>query len=126
MDCYPAYYTPSPGYLLPPVRVLLADRFHPHPAAADVIMNSSSNNQVFQNDPGMALNVHLAVPQAEAAAAAAASHTPNTPEILNSIVNMQNGPFAGYQVHQGHQEGGGAAGAHNAQVYIIWLFHKLQ
>ena len=40
----------------------------------------------------MSLNVHLTVPPSEAAAAAAASsggHTPNTPEILNSIVNMQ-------------------------------------
>ena len=39
----------------------------------------------------MSLNVHLTVPPSEAAAAAASSggHTPNTPEILNSIVNMQ-------------------------------------
>ena len=40
----------------------------------------------------MSLNVHLAVPPAAAAESAAASsggHTPNTPEILNSIVNMQ-------------------------------------
>lgn len=55
----------------------------------------------------ISLNVHLTVPgqqPAGAAAAAAAgtvtttadgSHTPNTPEILNSIVNMQH-PFAGY------------------------------
>ena len=52
-------------------------------------------SKVFHHDSapqsGMSLNVHLTVPPSEAAAAAASSggHTPNTPEILNSIVNMQ-------------------------------------
>lgn len=46
-----------------------------------------------QQQGAMSLNVHLAVP---VVTTADGSHTPNTPEILNSIVNMQNGPFAGY------------------------------
>ena len=37
---------------------------------------------------GVSLNVHLAVPTTTSAAQDG-SHTPNTPEILNSIVNMQ-------------------------------------
>ena len=37
---------------------------------------------------GVSLNVHLAVPPTTTAAQDG-SHTPNTPEILNSIVNMQ-------------------------------------
>ncbi|CAB4064176.1 ATF3 [Lepeophtheirus salmonis] len=43
-------------------------------------------------DPSLSLNVHLAVPQNSHSE----SHTPNTPEILNSIVNMTNGPFANF------------------------------
>ena len=53
--------------------------------------------------PGVSLNVHLTVP-ATTTAAQDGSHTPNTPEILNSIVKLQaerealsgsaaNGPF---------------------------------
>ena len=50
---------------------------------------------------GVSLNVHLAVPPTTVASGDG-SHTPNTPEILNSIVNMQaareareaGGPFA--------------------------------
>ena len=38
--------------------------------------------------PAVSLNVHLAVPTTTAAPQDG-SHTPNTPEILNSIVNMQ-------------------------------------
>lgn len=53
----------------------------------------------------ISLNVHLAVPgqsqqpqpgTVTTTTTADGSHTPNTPEILNSIVNMQHGPFAGY------------------------------
>ena len=40
------------------------------------------------------LNVHLAVPPAQTGADG--GHTPNTPEILNSIVNMTQGPFTGF------------------------------
>ena len=38
--------------------------------------------------PGVSLNVHLTVPTTTAAAQDG-SHTPNTPEILNSIVKLQ-------------------------------------
>ena len=38
--------------------------------------------------PGVSLNVHLTVP-ATTTAAQDGSHTPNTPEILNSIVKLQ-------------------------------------
>ncbi len=52
-------------------------------------------------DSGMSLNVHLAVPQqGEVGVGNNGSHTPNTPEILNSIVNMSAGPFSGYQLPQ--------------------------
>jgi hypothetical protein len=41
----------------------------------------------------ISLNVHLAVPQTMTTGQDG-SHTPNTPEILNSIVSMTSGPFA--------------------------------
>lgn len=44
----------------------------------------------------ISLNVHLTVPTASVMTTDG-GHTPNTPEILNSIVNMQSGPFAEYQ-----------------------------
>ena len=49
--------------------------------------------------PKISLNVHLQVPGAPPGGSSAAqpqdgSHTPNTPEIVNSIVNMTAGPFA--------------------------------
>ena len=51
------------------------------------------------------LNVHLTVPQTQAAGGGAdGSHTPNTPEILNSIVNMTHGPFTGFVAQQQQQE----------------------
>ena len=58
-------------------------------------------------DPSkISLNVHLQVPPTSSisstqegggtssAAPTPGSHTPNTPEILNSIMNMTGGPFA--------------------------------
>lgn len=48
----------------------------------------------------ISLNVHLAVPQQVTPTTSSAqdgSHTPNTPELLNTLVNMQSGPFADYQ-----------------------------
>ena len=54
-------------------------------------------------DPKIKLNVHLQVPTStstqegvgtSSSAPTPGSHTPNTPEILNSIMNMTGGPFA--------------------------------
>ena len=53
-------------------------------------------------DPKIKLNVHLQVPSStqetggstSSALPTPGSHTPNTPEILNSIMNMTGGPFA--------------------------------
>ena len=43
----------------------------------------------------ISLNVHLQVPSTTATPTTQdGSHTPNTPEILNTIVNMTSGPFA--------------------------------
>ena len=60
-------------------------------------------------NPSISLNVHLAVPSTNNNANDG-SHTPNTPEILNSIVNMQSdsmstvGPFAGFAPTVNKQE----------------------
>ena len=43
------------------------------------------------NNSKISLNVHLQVPSTTSQDG---SHTPNTPEILNTIVNMTAGPFA--------------------------------
>lgn len=52
--------------------------------------NVQQRNHLFNanNSGGVSLNVHLAVPPTSSAAQDG-THTPNTPEILNSIVNMQ-------------------------------------
>ncbi len=58
---------------------------------------------------GMSLNVHLSVPQTSANEG---NHTPNTPEILNSIVSMQSGgPFAAYATPSENNPGAAAATA---------------
>lgn len=49
-----------------------------------------------QNSRHISLNVNLAVPQTTLQLPDG-SHTPNTPEILNSIVSMQTTPFSGFQ-----------------------------
>ncbi len=85
-------------------------------------------------DGGMSLNVHLAVPPTAAAAAVGAtggngnndgSHTPNTPEILNSIVSMQQqgGPFSAYSANlamatAAEQGAAAAAAAAAAQQHL--------
>jgi len=111
---------------LPPVTVLLGENnaFSPRPPSPEVptyyiphfpgaIADDDMYRHGNQGPPttttgatsssssgNMALNVHLAVPQQEQTAAAGAdgSHTPNTPEILASIVSMQSGagPFSSY------------------------------
>ena len=60
-----------------------------------------SSESKMEPTPKISLNVHLQVPGAppggssgQAAQAQDGSHTPNTPEIVNSIVNMTAGPFA--------------------------------
>jgi len=45
-------------------------------------------------DPKIKLNVHLQVPSSSTQEGGGGSNTPNTPEIVNSIVNMTCGPFA--------------------------------
>ena len=47
-----------------------------------------------EQTPKISLNVHLQVPPSSGAQAQDGSHTPNTPEIVNSIVNMTAGPFS--------------------------------
>ena len=61
------------------------------------------NSDQQQQQGGMSLNVHLAVPATTAGNDG--SHTPNTPEILNSIVNMTHGPFAAYGTAAGAASG---------------------
>jgi len=53
--------------------------------------------------PGVSLNVHLTVPPTTTAAQDG-SHTPNTPEILNSIVKLQaeKKRLEKHLLHQGH------------------------
>ena len=70
----------------------------------------------------ISLNVHLTVPGQQppqpgtVTTTADGSHTPNTPEILNSIVNMQHGPFAGYSQQQGGAAAAAAAAANAAEM----------
>ena len=48
-----------------------------------------------QHQQKISLNVHLQVPPSTVTTTTQdGSHTPNTPEILNTIVNMTAGPFA--------------------------------
>eukprot|EP00095_Tigriopus_kingsejongensis_P009605 maker-scaffold832_size90819-snap-gene-0.13 protein:Tk09605 transcript:maker-scaffold832_size90819-snap-gene-0.13-mRNA-1 annotation:"proto-oncogene c-fos" len=77
-----------------------------HPSNSYWIMNDHQHNPGDLYDTaggsGPQLDVHLAVPGG--CPTGDGSHTPNTPEILNSIFSMQQGPFAGYGHHQGIPE----------------------
>ncbi len=95
---HPDQYTPQ----------ILLDHYYPPPdydysTTNPAIMTSEATGNgeavTAANQSRISLNVHLAVPQgsgAEAAGGQDGSHTPNTPEILNSIVSMTSGPFHQY------------------------------
>ena len=54
-----------------------------------------------QPEQKISLNVHLQVPPPPTTSIGQdGSHTPNTPEIVNSIVNMTSGPFGGFPQQQ--------------------------
>ena len=114
-----------PPVYLPPVKIVLGQREHqmlppfhlanprhfpgvamyqqqqPQPATASMEVDPSrSASTGGGGGGGMSLNVHLAVPPAAVGGNGGnneGSHTPNTPEILNSIVSMsmqqQSAPF---------------------------------
>ncbi|XP_059086749.1 activating transcription factor 3-like isoform X2 [Tigriopus californicus] len=66
-------------------------------------MNSQNHDEFYDRAaaagrPQPSLNVHLSVPPGDSNAMAGdGSHTPNTPEILNSILSLQQDLIAGYQ-----------------------------
>ena len=81
----------SNSIIFPPVYLI------PHHSSVPTVIKMSRNND---NENNIALNVHLTVPQTSNPGSGDGSHTPNTPEILNSIVNMQSGPFSSYATSQ--------------------------
>ncbi len=89
-----------PPVYLPPVRIILGASSPFAGTMEDDNMDAVESPPVSaqsQSGGGISLNVHLTVPQQGGDGGNGdGSHTPNTPEILNSIVSMQQqgGPFA--------------------------------
>ncbi|TRY71565.1 hypothetical protein TCAL_16128 [Tigriopus californicus] len=88
------------SYVLPPY---LPDPPEFHPGSHWTTMNSQNHDEFYDRAaaagrPQPSLNVHLSVPPGDSNAMAGdGSHTPNTPEILNSILSLQQDLIAGYQ-----------------------------
>ena len=78
---------------------IILEHYYPPPDyyESTSIMTTENNGNQGTDSGKISLNVHLTVPPPEGGVVTQdGSHTPNTPEILNSIVSMTSGPFHEY------------------------------